>query len=80
MGRTGTFIALDILLSQAEAEGQVDVYNTVHRLRTERQRMVQTLVGVQGARRGRELGGSSTVQRLQIECQPTVQSLVYVSH
>ena len=42
VGRTGTFIALDSLLDQAEAERQVDVYRFVSHMRTERMEMVQT--------------------------------------
>ncbi|KAI0218038.1 hypothetical protein LSAT2_030224 [Lamellibrachia satsuma] len=44
VGRTGTFIALDSLLDQAEAERQVDVYRFVNHMRTERMDMVQTQV------------------------------------
>lgn len=44
VGRTGTFIALDYLLDQAKAEGSVDVYGCVCRMRNNRVNMVQTVV------------------------------------
>ncbi|XP_074850552.1 receptor-type tyrosine-protein phosphatase kappa-like [Carettochelys insculpta] len=42
VGRTGTFIALDILLKMARAEGSVDVFRCVQGLREQRVSMVQT--------------------------------------
>ncbi|XP_068781728.1 receptor-type tyrosine-protein phosphatase mu isoform X3 [Struthio camelus] len=42
IGRTGTFIALDFLLKMAKAEGKVDVFRCVQRLREQRVSMVQT--------------------------------------
>ena len=45
VGRTGTFIALDILLDQAAAEQQVDIFGVVERLRHQRMYLVQVLVG-----------------------------------
>lgn len=47
VGRTGTFIALDYLLEQARAEGQVDVYGCVQAMRSKRVNMVQTVVCTQ---------------------------------
>ena len=44
VGRTGTFIALDILLEQAEDRGFVDIFQCVKSLRTQRVFMVQTQV------------------------------------
>ena len=44
VGRTGTFIAIDIELQRIKQEGVVDVYNTVYRLRSRRSFTVQTLV------------------------------------
>lgn len=44
VGRTGTVIALDILLEQAEHENQVDIRMCVTQLREQRTKMVQTLV------------------------------------
>ncbi|XP_065517896.1 receptor-type tyrosine-protein phosphatase kappa-like isoform X1 [Lathamus discolor] len=42
IGRTGTFIALDFLLKMGKAEGKVDVFHCVQRLREQRIGMVQT--------------------------------------
>ena len=44
IGRTGTFIAIDILIKQANTEGKVDVFQCGNRLREQRMNMVQTLV------------------------------------
>ena len=44
VGRTGTFIAVDALLEQADAEGHVDVLGFVRDMREQRYLMVQTLV------------------------------------
>ncbi|XP_046862779.1 receptor-type tyrosine-protein phosphatase mu-like [Xenia sp. Carnegie-2017] len=41
-GRTGAFIALDILLDQMKIEGIVDVYKVVSKIRKQRCSMVQT--------------------------------------
>ncbi|XP_019851757.1 PREDICTED: receptor-type tyrosine-protein phosphatase epsilon-like [Amphimedon queenslandica] len=43
VGRTGTFIAIDIALEQAKREGVVDIGGIVNRLRQQRMKMVQTL-------------------------------------
>jgi protein tyrosine phosphatase len=44
VGRTGTFIALDILLQQMAHEKVVDIYGCVQKLRQQRMLMVQTKV------------------------------------
>ena len=55
VGRTGTYIAVDILLKKMEAEGVVDVFNVVRQLRWHRKYMVQTVVsGTGGEGRGGE--------------------------
>ncbi|XP_049289868.1 phosphatidylinositol phosphatase PTPRQ [Anopheles funestus] len=43
VGRTGTFIALDIILQRMLQEKKINVYDTVKRLRRQRVKMVQTL-------------------------------------
>ncbi|XP_071799486.1 receptor-type tyrosine-protein phosphatase T-like [Asterias amurensis] len=43
VGRTGTYIALDAMLEQARAEGQIDVLNFVREMRDKRYLMVQTI-------------------------------------
>ncbi|OON23010.1 Protein-tyrosine phosphatase, partial [Opisthorchis viverrini] len=42
-GRTGVFIALDILLEQIKLEQNVDVFGLVNRLRTQRMRLVESV-------------------------------------
>ena len=44
VGRTGSFIAIDIALEQANKEGIVDIPGIVNRLRQQRMCMVQTVV------------------------------------
>ena len=44
VGRTGTFITLDIALEQVNNEGKVDISGIVTRLRQQRTQMVQTEV------------------------------------
>ena len=44
VGRTGTFITLDIALEQVNNEGKVDIGGIVTRLRQQRTQMVQTEV------------------------------------
>ena len=44
VGRTGTFIAIDLSMEQAKKEGVIDIAGIVNRLRQQRMRMVQTLV------------------------------------
>ncbi|XP_078317103.1 receptor-type tyrosine-protein phosphatase kappa-like isoform X4 [Crassostrea virginica] len=43
VGRTGTYIAVDVNLEQAKHEGLIDVHNFVQLMRTQRVNMVQTL-------------------------------------
>ena len=44
VGRTGTYIAIDIILEQVEREGIVDVCGVINKLRHQRMKMVQTVV------------------------------------
>ena len=44
VGRTGTLIAIDIALSQASKEGQVDIPKIIVDMRRQRMKMVQTVV------------------------------------
>ena len=44
VGRTGTFIAIDIALQQAEGEGTVDIPSIITKIRNQRMKMVQTVV------------------------------------
>ena len=48
VGRTGTFIGLDVELQRASGEGVVDPYNFVLHMRDQRNLMVQTEVGAGG--------------------------------
>ena len=42
VGRTGTFVAVDMALEQADKEGKVDIAGIVTRMRQQRMKMVQT--------------------------------------
>ena len=44
VGRTGTFIAIDIILEQVEKEKVVDVCGVITKMRHQRMKMVQTAV------------------------------------
>ena len=44
VGRTGTFITIDMVLQQAEQEGHINIMNIINQLRHKRMKMVQTLV------------------------------------
>ena len=44
VGRSGTFITLDMMMQQMKAEGTLNVHQCVRNLRTQRMKMVQTLV------------------------------------
>ena len=44
VGRTGTFIGLDLALEQASQQGVVDIAGITNRLRQQRMRMIQTEV------------------------------------
>ena len=44
VGRTGTFITLDMMMQQMKAEATLSVCQCVRNLRTQRMKMVQTLV------------------------------------
>ena len=44
VGRTGTFIAIDIALEQARKEDVVDINGIVNRMRQQRMKIVQTAV------------------------------------
>jgi len=46
IGRTGTFIALDILTEQGQVVGYVDPFGCVTELRNQRVSMVQTVVNL----------------------------------
>ena len=46
MGRTGTFIAIDIILKQVMKEGIVDVSRVITNMRHQRMKMVQTAVSI----------------------------------
>ena len=54
VGRTGTFIAIDIEMQRIEAEGAVDVYGCLKMLRSCHILMVQTLVSVLASIQGNQ--------------------------
>ena len=45
-GRTGTYIAISILLERLKTEGVVDVFQTARTLRLQRPSMIQSVVSV----------------------------------
>lgn len=44
VGRTGTYIALDILIEQAQKVGMLDIDNCILKMRKQRMHMVQNPV------------------------------------
>lgn len=46
VGRTGTFIAVDMALEQADKESKVDIAGIITRMREQRMKMVQTDVSL----------------------------------
>ena len=44
VGRTGTLIAIDVALTQASKERQVDIPKIIVKMRRQRMKMVQTVV------------------------------------
>ena len=46
VGRTGTYITLDNVLDQIEADGLVDIDGVIVKMRNQRMKMVQTKVMV----------------------------------
>ena len=48
VGHTGTFIAIDMAIEQANKEGLIDIPGIVNRLRQQRMKMVQTKVRLNG--------------------------------
>ena len=46
IGRSGVFVALHIIIERMQAEGVVDVFQTVKNLRIQRPATVQTLVRI----------------------------------
>ena len=47
VGRTGTFILLDLTMQQMRSQGTLSVFQYLKNMRTQRMKMVQTLVSVQ---------------------------------
>ena len=45
VGRTGTFITIDHVLEQVEKEGVVDIPGVINKIRIQRMKLVQTVVG-----------------------------------
>ena len=44
VGRSGTFIAIDIVLQQSINEGYIDIVSVINKMRQQRMKMVQTPV------------------------------------
>ena len=44
VGRTGTFITIDMVLQQVEQEGRINIMDIINQLRHKRMKMVQTPV------------------------------------
>ncbi|XP_052762310.1 receptor-type tyrosine-protein phosphatase epsilon-like [Mya arenaria] len=63
VGRTGTYIALDILTKEGEAEGSIDVPGCVLNMRRNRPNMIQTLEQYQFLHR-------ALVHSLTLDCNP----------
>ena len=46
VGRTGTFITIDHILEQVKKENVVDIPGVINRIRQQRMKLVQTVVGI----------------------------------
>ena len=44
MGRTGTFVTLDVMMERLKERKDIDIFEFVSEMRTRRTQMVQTLV------------------------------------
>ena len=48
VGRTGTFITIDHVLEQVGRENMVDIPGIINKIRHQRMKLVQTVVGIRG--------------------------------
>ena len=63
VGRTGTFITIDMVLQQVEQEGYINIMDIINQLRHKRMKMVQTLV------RNHILKKPTYIKSLNLICQ-----------